>query len=353
MRRRGDSAILVEDGDAEHPTLAALLEPGRFTVTPANRGLACYPPLANRDFTIAVIALALPDQAGKIPEKDTGQRTASGIVVVTGQDQVEAAIDTLWAGADLVCSKPVDLRELPAVVGHGLLRKLATPTIRPPECSVVAAPGNPACFAPPTDLRRRPPGPAETTHTGLRGSIYRAMRRRSSLRPAVLVLSRIDADRVKLMLEPIDPGAFAEAVGAEVKAGNRAAGRFEFHAKGLPGPFVTAPNRLHQSLSPGLGGAARYSPAGTTPCHVVGGGSRRRAGDGGGRGHRDSRGRSCPDFRTPRAGFHRRQHPTHRTRTQQRAGHDGETRSTTVYEAVPTGGSRIILILPSGTPSSS
>ena len=63
----------------------------------------------------------------------TRHKTESGIVVVTGQAQVEARIHTLGAGANLFFSKPVDSRELTAAIGHLLLRKLEKPNaVGPP-----------------------------------------------------------------------------------------------------------------------------------------------------------------------------------------------------------------------------
>ena len=120
----GASAVLVEDGDAERHTLTAILQHMGFAVTAVNSGLAYYQELASRAFTIAVIDLGLPDQAGEILVEYTRQNTASGIVVVTAQDRVETRIGAFQAGADLFFSKPVDLRELTAAIGNLVRRKL-------------------------------------------------------------------------------------------------------------------------------------------------------------------------------------------------------------------------------------
>ena len=120
----GASAVLVEDSDTVRETLTAFLQDMGFAVTAVNSGLAYYQELAHRAFTIAVIDLGLPDQAGEILVEYTRQNTASGIVVVTAQDRMEARIDAFQAGADLFFSKPVDLRELTAAIGNLVKRKL-------------------------------------------------------------------------------------------------------------------------------------------------------------------------------------------------------------------------------------
>ena len=97
----GASAALVEDGEAERHTLTAFLQHMGFAVTAVSSGLAYYQELASRAFTIAVIDMGLPDQAGEILVEYTRRNTASGIVVVTAQDRVEARIDAFQAGAVL------------------------------------------------------------------------------------------------------------------------------------------------------------------------------------------------------------------------------------------------------------
>lgn len=131
----------MEDGDAERHTLTAFLEYMGFAVTAVASGLSYYQELASRAFTIAVIDLGLPDQAGEILVEYTRQNTASGIVVVTAQDRVEARIDAFRAGADLFFSKPVDLRELTAAIGNLVLRKVEKQNGVPPTRCAESAPG--------------------------------------------------------------------------------------------------------------------------------------------------------------------------------------------------------------------
>ena len=192
-----------------------------------------------------------------------------------------------------------------------------------------------------------------TKRTELFGRIHTSMRRMTTMLDEVLVLSRMDAGRIKLNLESIDPVAFTEAVMAEVQAGDRAAHRFEFHAEGSPGPFVTAPNLLHQILSNLLSNAVRYSPAGTTIATSI---AADRAGV---RVAVEDRGIGIPEADRARIfePFERGSNVGSingtglglnivKRMTEKLGG-------TIAYEAVPTGGSRFILILPSCPPSPS
>jgi len=189
--------------------------------------------------------------------------------------------------------------------------------------------------------------------TELFGRIYTSMRRMTTMLDEVLVLSRMDAGRLTLKLESIDPVAFTRAVMAEVEAGDQAAHRFEFHAEGSPGPFVTETNLLHQILSNLLSNAVRYSPAGTA---IVTSLAADRAGV---RVTVEDRGIGIPEADRARIfePFERGSNVGNikgtglglnivQRKTEKLGG-------TITYEAVPTGGSRFILILPSCTPSPS
>ncbi len=189
--------------------------------------------------------------------------------------------------------------------------------------------------------------------TELFGRIHTSMHRMTTMLDEVLVLSRMDAGRMKLTLESIDPVAFTEAVMAEVQAGDRAAHRFEFHAEGSPGPFLTEPNLLHQILSNLLSNAVRYSPAGTTIATSF---AADRAGV---RVAVEDRGIGIPEADRARIfePFERGSNVGNingtglglnivKRMTEKLGG-------TITYEPVPTGGSRFILILPSSTPSPS
>lgn len=194
---------------------------------------------------------------------------------------------------------------------------------------------------------------APAKRTELFGRIHTSMRRMTTMLDEVLVLSRMDAGRSRLNLEPIAPVAFTEAVIAEVQAGDRAAHRFEFHAEGSAGPFVTEPNLLHQILSNLLSNAVRYSPAGTpivTSLAADCAGVRVTVEDRGiGIPEADrarifepfERGSNVGNIKGTGLGLNIVQRMTEKLG------------GTIAYEAVPVGGSRFILILPRGTPSPS
>jgi signal transduction histidine kinase len=183
--------------------------------------------------------------------------------------------------------------------------------------------------------------------------IHTSMHRMTTMLDEVLVLSRMEAGRMTLQLEPIDPVAFTRAVMAEVSAGDRAAHRFEFTAEGSPGPFVTEPNLLHQILSNLLSNAVRYSPAGTP---IVTSLAADRAGV---RVAVEDRGIGIPEADRARIfePFERGSNVGNingtglglnivKRMTEKLGG-------TITYAPVPTGGSRFILILPSSTPAPS
>jgi signal transduction histidine kinase len=189
--------------------------------------------------------------------------------------------------------------------------------------------------------------------TQLFDRIHTSMHRMTTMLDEVLVLSRMEAGRMTLQLEPIDPVAFTRAVMAEVSAGDRAAHRFEFTAEGSPGPFVTEPNLLHQILSNLLSNAVRYSPAGTPIATSL---AADRAGV---RVAVEDRGIGIPEADRARIfePFERGSNVGNingtglglnivKRMTEKLGG-------TITYAPVPTGGSRFILILPSSTPSPS
>ena len=189
--------------------------------------------------------------------------------------------------------------------------------------------------------------------TQLFDRIHTSMHRMTTMLDEVLVLSRMEAGRMTLQLEPIDPVAFTRAVMAEVSAGDRDAHRFEFTAEGSPGPFVTEPNLLHQILSNLLSNAVRYSPAGTP---IVTSLAADRAGV---RVAVEDRGIGIPEADRARIfePFERGSNVGNingtglglnivKRMTEKLGG-------TITYAPVPTGGSRFILILPSSTPAPS
>ena len=185
------------------------------------------------------------------------------------------------------------------------------------------------------------------------GRIHLSMRRMTTMLDEVLVLSRMDSVRLKLNLNSIDPVAFTRAVMEEVKAGDQAAHRFEFHAEGSTGPFVTEPNLLRQILSNLLSNAVRYSSAGTTifTWFTADSAGLRITLEDRGIGIMEEdrarifepfeRGSNVGNIKGTGLGLNIVQRMTEKLG------------GTITYEAVPTGGSRFILILPSCKPSPS
>ncbi|MFA6961632.1 MAG: PAS domain S-box protein [Opitutaceae bacterium] len=93
--------------------------------------------------------------------------------------------------------------------------------------------------------------------------IETALRRMTQMLDDILLLNRIDADRVRVRPEPVDLRSLATTIVDEIRLGDRDAHRFEFYVTGDLGHFVTDPELLRPILSNLLSNAVRYSPTGT------------------------------------------------------------------------------------------
>jgi len=90
-----------------------------------------------------------------------------------------------------------------------------------------------------------------------------SLHRMTEMLDEILLLNRMDANRVAVLLTPVDLRQFARNVLEEVRLGDRDAHRFEMSATGETAAVVTDPKLLHHILSNLLSNAVRYSPAGT------------------------------------------------------------------------------------------
>ncbi len=90
-----------------------------------------------------------------------------------------------------------------------------------------------------------------------------SLHRMTEMLDDVLLLNRIDADRLKVRLAPVELRNFAQVVIDEIRLADHDAHSFELHATGDATHFVTDADLLHHILSNLLSNAARYSPAGT------------------------------------------------------------------------------------------
>ena len=110
------SVLLVEDDDDLRASLETFLEIAGLEVAAVPNALSYYRALAERTFTVAVIDLGLPDEAGEVLVDFTRRTTGSKIVVVTARNTLGTRVDCYRGGADLFLAKPVDGRELEAAI---------------------------------------------------------------------------------------------------------------------------------------------------------------------------------------------------------------------------------------------
>ncbi len=93
--------------------------------------------------------------------------------------------------------------------------------------------------------------------------ITSSLHRMTEMLDEILLLNRMDANRVAVRLTSVDLRQFTQNVLEEIRLGDRDAHRFELSATGETAAVVTDPNLLHHILSNLLSNAVRYSPAGT------------------------------------------------------------------------------------------
>lgn len=94
--------------------------------------------------------------------------------------------------------------------------------------------------------------------------IYGSLHRMTDMLDDILLLNRMDANRVEVRPSVIDLRKFVHSAVEEIRLGDRDSHRFTLEAEGDLAEFVTDPNLLHHILSNLLSNAVRYSPAGTT-----------------------------------------------------------------------------------------
>lgn len=109
--------LLVEDDATLAASLASYLELVGYRVTVVGDSLSYYGKLAEGRFAVAVIDLVLPDQDGEVLVEYTRKNTTCSIVVITARDTLESRVQCYRTGADVFLGKPVNGRELAAVIG--------------------------------------------------------------------------------------------------------------------------------------------------------------------------------------------------------------------------------------------
>lgn len=93
--------------------------------------------------------------------------------------------------------------------------------------------------------------------------ITQSLLRMTEMLDEILLLNRMDANRVEMRLAPVDLLLFARNLVEEIRLGDRAGHVIELECTGVTAGFVTDTNLLHHILGNILSNAVRYSPAGT------------------------------------------------------------------------------------------
>ena len=106
--------------------------------------------------------------------------------------------------------------------------------------------------------RLDPPKRAE-----LLARIASSLHRMNEMLDEMLLLNRIDANRVDVKPSPVALRSFLANEIEEIRLGDRDGHRFALHPSGDGAPFVTDPGLLHHMISNLLSNAVRYSRSGT------------------------------------------------------------------------------------------
>ncbi|NJD90630.1 MAG: response regulator transcription factor, partial [Geobacter sp.] len=116
------SVIVVEDDPDLCETLVEFLTLSGMEVTGVNSGLEFYKVVAQRNFTVAVLDIGLPDQSGYVLAEYARRNYAMGIIMQTAHGEAEERLKGYESGADVYMIKPVDCRELASAIKNLSLR---------------------------------------------------------------------------------------------------------------------------------------------------------------------------------------------------------------------------------------
>jgi putative two-component system response regulator len=115
------SRILIVDDEAEITAILADLFEGKYDCTIAGSAEEALGLLSSRDYELVVSDITMPGMSGldMIPHIQSA-RPNSVVVMISGMQTMESAIDALRLGAFDYVMKPFDLRQVEAVVKRAL-----------------------------------------------------------------------------------------------------------------------------------------------------------------------------------------------------------------------------------------
>ncbi len=134
--------LLVEDDPDLRDSVVEWMELHGTPVTAVRNAAEFYQALPTGQFHVAIIDVGLPDQEGYVLAEYARANTRMGIIILTARSTLDDKLRGYQSGADLFMVKPVDCRELAAVVhsmGARVLVATAASTVAPRAASVAPA----------------------------------------------------------------------------------------------------------------------------------------------------------------------------------------------------------------------
>ena len=119
----GAKILIVEDNDDLRDSIVEYLVLAGFRAAGVATAAAFYKNMGAEEWDIAVIDLGLPDQSGYVLVEYIHSNTTMKIIILTARNTLDDRIKGYDSGADIFLAKPVDCRELTAVINSLMLRR--------------------------------------------------------------------------------------------------------------------------------------------------------------------------------------------------------------------------------------
>lgn len=114
--------LFVEDDDDLRVTIVEWLAQEGAQVTEARNAAEFYQAIHHNEFQISLIDVNLPDQEGYVLAEYVKNNCQMGIILLTARDSLEDKLQGYRCGADNYLIKPIDCRELSAVISSVAVR---------------------------------------------------------------------------------------------------------------------------------------------------------------------------------------------------------------------------------------
>lgn len=115
--------ILVEDDPDLRESIVEWMAINHTPVTAVGSAAEFYQSLPHNAFQIAVLDLNLPDQQGFVLAEYARANSNMGVIILTARSGIDDKLKGYQSGADAYMVKPVDCRELAAVI-HSVAARL-------------------------------------------------------------------------------------------------------------------------------------------------------------------------------------------------------------------------------------